>query len=89
MFSAQSDTTNALPSPTYTHVDAGFDVPLRPSSPASFLQKSLPCVRLSLSLSGETDTGLDTARDDGKKGDNADVRRNGAQFARPVTLHLK
>ena len=49
-----------------------------------------PCVRwLSLSLSGETDAGLDTVRDDGKKGDTADVLRNGAQFARPVTLHLK
>jgi hypothetical protein len=31
---------------------------------------------------------MDTARDGGEKGDNADVLRNGAQIVRPVTLDL-
>lgn len=69
-----------MPSPhLHTHGDTGFDAPSRLSSSVSLLRKALPCIRwLSLFLSGETDTGLDTVRDDGEQGDNADVLHNGA-----------
>jgi Ca2+-transporting ATPase len=88
--SAQSDAPSTLPSPTYTHVDPGPDVISRPSSAASFFQKTLHRVRRgSPSPSGETDAGSDTTRSETQKGDNADVNRKGAQLARPPLLDLK
>lgn len=89
--SAHSDAASTLPSPTHTHVDtASSDLPSRPSSPASFLKKTLHRVRRpSPSPTGESDTNSDTTRNDGSKGDSADVNRNGPQLARPATLDLK
>jgi Ca2+-transporting ATPase len=89
--SAHSDVASTLPSPTHTHVDpASSDVSSRPSSPASFLKKTLHRVRRpSPSPTGESDTNSDTTRHDGPKGDNADVNRNGPQLARPALLDLK
>jgi P-type Ca2+ transporter type 2C len=89
--SAHSDAPSTLPSPTHTHVDTpSSDVSSRPSSPASFLKKTLHRVRRpSPSPTGESDTNSDTTRNDGSKGDNADVNRNGPQLARPALLDLR
>jgi P-type Ca2+ transporter type 2C len=88
--SAHSDVTSTLPSPTYTHVDNASDVGSRPSSVTSFFQKTMHRVRRpSPSPSRETDTGSETTRNDGQRGDNADAKRKGAQLARPAMLDLK
>jgi len=88
--SAHSDATSTLPSPTHTHVDVVPDVPSRPSSPASFLRKTLHRVRRSSpSPSGDTDTASEMTRNDGQKGDNSDVKRKGPELARPAVLDLK
>jgi len=88
--STGSDATGTLPSPTHTHVDVVSDVPSRSSSPASFFRKTLHRVRrLSPPPSGETDTGSDTTRNDGQKGDSSDTRRKGPEFARLAVLDLK
>ena len=89
--SAQSDVASTLPSPTHTHVDAASsDIPSRSSSPASFLKKTLHRVRRpSPSPTGETDTNSETTRNEGQRGDSTDVKRNGAQLARPAVLDLK
>jgi len=87
--SAHSDATGTPPSPTHTHVDVVSEVPSRPSSPASFLRKTLHRVRRSSpSPSGETDTGSDTTRNDGQE-DNSHVKRKGPELARPAVLDLK
>jgi len=66
------DATSILPSPTHTRVDVVPGVPLRPSSPATFLRKTLDRVQQSSpSPSGETDTDSDTTRNDGQKGDSS------------------
>ena len=88
--SAHSDVTSTLPSPTHTHVDANSDAGSRPSSVTSFFKRSVHRVRRpSPSPSGETDTGSETTRHDGQKGDNSDVKRKEAQLARPAVLDLK
>jgi Ca2+-transporting ATPase len=89
--SAHSDMTSTLLSPTHTHVEPGSDLGSRLSFPVGFFRRTLNRVRQrpSPSPSGETDTGSDTTRDDGQKGDNADVNRQGAQLARPAALDLK
>ena len=87
--SAHSDVTT-IPSPTYTHVDSASDAGSRPSSVASFIKKTAHRVRRpSPSPSRETDTGSETTRNDGQKGDKADTRRKGAELARPALLDLK
>jgi P-type Ca2+ transporter type 2C len=87
--STHSDVTSALPSPTHTHVDTASDVGSRPSSVTSFFKKTVDRVRRpSPSPSRETDTGSDTTRNDGQKGDNADGKRK-AELARPALLDLK
>ena len=86
--SAHSDVTT-IPSPTYTHVDSASDAGSRPSSVASFLKKTAHRVRRpSPSPSRETDTGSETTRNDGQKGDT-DTKRKGAELARPALLDLK
>jgi Ca2+-transporting ATPase len=56
----------------------------------SFFKKTVHRVRRpSPSPSRETDTGSDTTRNDGQKGDNADSKRKGAELARPALLDLK
>ena len=85
--SARSDLTSTLPSPTHTHVDPGSDAGSRPSSVTSFFRKTVHRVRRS--SPSPSDTGSDTTRNDGQKGDNADVKRKGAELARPVVLDLK
>ena len=81
--SAHSDATSTLPSPTHTHVDVVSDAPSRPSSPASFLGKTFHPVRgSSPSPSGEMDAGSDTARNDGQRKDNSNVKRKGPELAR-------
>ena len=87
--SAHSDATSTLPSPTHTHVDVVPEDHSRSSSPASFLRKTLHRVRRSPSPSGETDTGSETTRNDGQKGENSDVKRKGPELARPAVLDLK
>ncbi|KAH9168805.1 calcium-translocating P-type ATPase [Lactarius sanguifluus] len=88
--SGQSDVPSTLPSPTNTHVDAGSDTS-RPSSAAGFFKRTVQRVRHpSPSPSGDTDIGSDTTRNDSvQKGDNADVKRKGAELARPALLDLK
>jgi Ca2+-transporting ATPase len=88
--SGHSDAPSTLPSPTNTHVDAGSDTS-RPSSPASFFKRTVQRVRHpSPSPSGDTDMGSDTTRNDSvQRGDNADVKRKGAELARPALLDLK
>ena len=85
--SAHSDLTSTLPSPTQTHVDASSDAGSRPSSVTSFFRKTAHRVRRP--SPSPSDTGSDTTRNDGQKGDNADVKRKGAELARPVVLDLK
>lgn len=88
--STHSDVTSALPSPTHTHVDANSDAGSRPPSVTSFIKRNVHRVRRpSPSPSGETDTASETTRNDGQKGDNADVKRKGAELARPALLDLK
>ena len=88
--SAHSDVTSALPSPTYTHVDTMSEVGSRPSSVTSFFKKTMMHrVKRPSSPGRETDTGSDTTRNDGQKGDNADTKRKGAELARPAMLDLK
>ncbi|KAI9458771.1 calcium-translocating P-type ATPase [Russula earlei] len=90
MPSTHSDATSILPSPTYTHVEVASDAGSRPPSATGFFRRTLHRVRHpSPSPSRETDTGSDTTRNDGQRGDNADVKRNGPQLARPVVLDLK
>jgi len=87
--SAHSDATSTLPSP-HTHADVASDAPSRPSSPASFLRKTFHRVRvLPPSPSGETDTGSDTARNDGQREDNSNIKRKGPELARPALSGLK
>ena len=82
--SGHSDVPSTLPSPTNTHVEVGPDTS-RSSSPASFIKRAVQRVRHpSPSPSGETDIGSDTTRND-----NADVKRKGAELARPAVLDLK
>ncbi|KAH9052974.1 calcium-translocating P-type ATPase [Lactarius deliciosus] len=77
--SGQSDIPSTLPSPTNTHVDAGSDTS-RPSSAAGFFKRTVQRVHI----------GSDTTRNDSvQKGDNADVKRKGAELARPALLDLK
>ena len=90
MRSAHSDVTSTLPSPTHTHVDANSDAGSRPSSVTSFFRRTVHRVRRSSpSPSGETDSASESTRNDGQKGDNADVKRKGAELARPAVLDLK
>ena len=88
--SGQSDAPSTLPSPTNTHVDGASDIS-RPSSPGSFLKRTVQRVRHpSPSPSADTDAASDITRhDSGQKGDNADVNRKGAELARPPILDLK
>ncbi len=86
--SAHSDVTSTLPSPTHTHVDTTSDSGSRPSSVTSFFKNTMHRVRRSPSPSRETDTGSDTTRSDGQRGDT-DVKRKGAELARPAVLDLK
>jgi len=88
--SAHSDATSTLPSPTHTHVDIVSDAPSPPSSPASSLRKTFHRVRESSpSPSGETDTGSDTARNDGQRKGNSNIKRKGPELARPALSGLK
>ena len=90
--SAHSDVTSTLPPPppTHTHVDVISDAGSRPSFVTSFFRRSVHRVRrLSPSPSGETDTGSDITRNDGQKGDSADVKRKETQLAHPAMLDLK
>jgi len=90
MRSAHSDAPRTLPSPTHTHVDIVSDAPSRPSSPASSLRKTFHRVRESSpSPSGETDTGSDTARNDGQRKGNSNIKRKGPELARPALSGLK
>jgi Ca2+-transporting ATPase len=71
-------------------VDANSDAGSRPPSVTSFIKRNVHRVRRpSPSPSGETDTASETTRNDGQKGDNADVKRKGAELARPALLDLK
>jgi hypothetical protein len=85
LHSAHSDVTNTLPLPTLTHLHTMSDAGSRPSPVASFIKRVMHRLRRPPpSPSRETDTGLDTTRNDGQKGDNADVKCKGAELARPA-----
>ena len=66
---------------TTTHVvdglDAGLSAGSRPSSVRSFFRRTIRRVRWA---SDESDKSSDATRNGGQKGDNADVRRKGAQL---------
>ena len=66
--------------------DAGTSAGSRPSFVTSLFRRS---VRRFRRPSAESDTGSDTARNGGPKGDNLTVRSKEAQLARPVELDLK
>ena len=91
---AHPDWIGARPTATHTgvvHVDASLDAGtsagLRPSFVTSFFRRT---VRRFKRPSAESDTGSDTARNGGQKGDNlTGVRSKEAQHARPVKLDLK
>ena len=71
----------ALSDLTTTHVadglDAGLSAGSRPSSVRSFFRRTIRRVRRA---SDESDKSSDATRNGGQKGDNADVRRKGAQL---------
>ena len=69
------------------HLDPGSSAGLRPSSVTSFFRRTVRRVRRP--SGGSSDTSSDATRNGGQKGDNADVRRKGAQLAPPVQLDLK
>ena len=80
----------ALSDLTTTHVadglDAGLSAGSRPSSVRRFFRRTVHRVRRA---SDESDTSSDATRNAGQKGDNADVRRKGAQLVHPVLLDSK
>jgi len=87
--SAQSDVASPPPSPTHTHVDTSSGVISHPSSTASFFRATLHRTRQpSPSPSDKTYTGSDATQNNGQKGDNADLKRKGAQFLLPAVLDL-
>jgi Ca2+-transporting ATPase len=86
---AHPDATSTLPSRIHTHFDVISEVPSCPSSPASFHRKTLHRVRWSSPPpSGETDTGSETTRNDGRE-DNSYVKRKEPERTRPAVLDFK
>jgi hypothetical protein len=84
----RSTHSNVTIAPSPTHTTPSSDAGSRTSSVTRFFRRTIHRVkRSSSSLSG--DTGSDSTRNDGQKGDNADAKRKRAQLARRAVLDLK